>query len=197
MKTNIIGLIFSTLLFLIFIVLSLVFKSTQYLYIASVCPLLIVPFLPDIRSSQTIRPDKDGSKVRLIQLQGTEAADSDLLVITFEPGYIRWQCGRLYFNPDDIMTYASLPQDELTVTMPVLKFDLLPRLRQKKWVGISLSNLAERTSQLSFTTNEINRLVIRMADLNELLGTRPEGMTHLPSASAASENERSRNSFGA
>ncbi|SDN29631.1 hypothetical protein SAMN04487897_102423 [Paenibacillus sp. yr247] len=169
MKPNHFGLITSSLLFLTFIVLSLVFQSTTYLYIASVCPLLIVPFLPDIRSNQFIKPNQSKGAVRLITMENKEKADSDFLVILFEPGYIKWKRGNLFFNLDDIMKDVYIKPDPFAATMTVLKYDLFPHRSKKNWVGISLAQLEQRTEQLSYTTNEINRLVIQMSDVKELL----------------------------
>jgi hypothetical protein len=169
MKTNTYGLLLSILLFLSFIVLAIKFESTAYLYIASIFPLVIVPFLPDIRSSQYIRTDKPGQHVRLIKLRRSEETPSDLLVIAFEPGFILWQKNMLYFKIEDAVTHAALLPEDYIVTMPVLKFDLKPHPRKKNWVGISLPQIIQRTQHLSFTTAEINRLVIFMKDLKEVL----------------------------
>lgn len=169
MKSNHFGLITSVLLFLIFIVLSLVYQSTTYLYIASVCPLLIVPFLPDIRSSQFIKPNKAKGAVRLITMENRDKGDSDFLVILFEPGYVKWKGSKLFFNLEDIMKDVYIKPDPYAATMTVLKYDLFAHRRKKNWIGISLKQLEQRTEQLSYTTNEINRLIIRMSDVNELL----------------------------
>ncbi len=169
MKPNHFGLITSLLLFLTFIVLSLMFQSTIYLYIASVCPLLIVPFLPDIRSNQFIKPNQAKGAVKLITMENKDKADSDFLVILFEPGYVRWKRGKLFFNMEDIMKDVYIKPDPLAATMTVLKYDLFLHRRKKNWIGISLTQLEQRTEHLSYTTNEINRLVIRMSDVNELL----------------------------
>ncbi|MFD0697939.1 hypothetical protein ACFQZT_28085 [Paenibacillus sp. GCM10027628] len=177
MKSNKFGLLISLFLFLTFIVLSLVFQSTTYLYIASVCPIPIVLFLPDIRSNQFIKPNQAKGSVRLITMEGSEAADSDLLVILFEPGYVKWNRAKLFFNVDDIMKDVYVKPDPYAASITVLKYDLSVYSRKKNWIGISLPQLEQRTEQLSYTTNEINRLVIRMADLSELL--------HLPQAKTA------------
>ncbi|TXK85293.1 hypothetical protein [Paenibacillus sp. N3.4] len=169
MKPKTFGLLISSLLFLIFIVLSLLFQSTTYLYVASVCPLLIVPFLPDIRTSQFIKPNQAKGAVRLIKMENADAADSDLLVILFDPGYVNWNRAKLYFHLDDIMKDVYVKPDPFAATMTVLKFDLLLDRSKKNWIGISLAQLEQRTEQLSYTTNEINRLVISMSDLSELL----------------------------
>ncbi|NOV00111.1 hypothetical protein [Paenibacillus planticolens] len=169
MKPNHFGLITSSLLFLTFIVLSLVFESTTYLYIASVCPLLIVPFLPDIRSVQYIKPNQAKGAVRLITMENKDNSDSDFLVILFEQGFVRWNARRIYFNLDDIMKDVYVKPDPFAATMTVLKYDLFPHRSKKNWVGISLPQLEQRIGQLSYTTNEINRLVIQMSDVNELL----------------------------
>ncbi|MEW9699821.1 hypothetical protein [Paenibacillus sp. SI8] len=169
MKPNNFGLLLSLLLFVTFIVLSLTFKSTTYLYIASIGPLLIVPFLPDIRSSQFIKPNQAKGAVRLITMESQDSAESNLLVILFEPGYVKWSRSKLFFNLDDIMKDVYVKPDPFAATMTVLRYDLNRHSRKKNWVGISLVNLGQRMEQLSYTTNEINRLVIRMSDLHELL----------------------------
>jgi hypothetical protein len=169
MKSNTIGLILSVLLFLIFILLSIMFQSIKYLYVASVLPLVIVPFLPDIRSNQYIRSDKQSGQVQLFIIQGQEATSSDLLVIAFEPGYMKWQKKYVYFHGKEASVHAALQQNAYTASMSVLKYDLKRHPRKKNWVGISLQNLIQRTSQLSYTTEEINRFIIRMEDLNEVL----------------------------
>ncbi|UKS24760.1 hypothetical protein LOZ80_24530 [Paenibacillus sp. HWE-109] len=169
MKPNHFGLITSLLLFLIFIVLSLVFQSTTYLYIASVGPLLIVPFLPDIRTGQFIKPNQAKGAVRLITMENKDQAHADFLVIYFDPGYVKWNSGKLYFHLDDIMKNVYIKPDPLAATLTVLKYDLFLHRNKKNWVGISLAQLKQRTEQLSYTTNEVNRLVIQLSDINELL----------------------------
>lgn len=170
MKPKLLGLLATLLLFLTFIVLSLMFQSTTYLYIASVCPLLVVPFLPDIRSNQYIKPKANGG-VRLISMENKDGGDSDFLVILFEPGYIKWNGGMLYFNLTDKMKDVYVKPDPFAATLTVLKYDLFTHRRKKNWVGISLSQLQQRTEQLSYTTNEVNRLIIRISDMQELQQT--------------------------
>jgi len=172
MKTKTYGLLFSSLLFAIFLVLTFIFKSVPFLYVTSVCPLLIVPFLPDIRSAQYIRMNRSDASVRIISVQGREPGPSDLFVIGLAPGYIRWECEYLYFDVRDAVPYAALPQRELAASLAVLPFDLKPHRRNKYMVGISLANLKTRTAQLAVTTQEINRLVVRTSDVMELTGHR-------------------------
>lgn len=168
MKPKYWGLLATLLLFLTFIVLSLSYQSTIYLYIASVCPLLVVPFLPDIRSNQYIKPKADGA-VRLITMENKETGESEFLVILFNPGYIKWNGGNLFFNLSDNMKDVYIKPDPYAATLTVLKFDLLKHRRKKNWIGISLAQLQQRTEQLSYTTNEVNRLLIRISDIEELL----------------------------
>lgn len=169
MKPNRIGLITSILLFLIFIVLSLLFESTTYLFIASFCPLLIVPFLPDLRSGQFIKPNQARGAVRLITMENKDKSGSDFLVILFEPGYVKWKSSKLYFNLDDVMKDVYIKPDPFAATMTVLKYDLFPHRSKKNWVGISLKQLQQRMGQLSFTTNEINRIIIQLSDIAEVV----------------------------
>jgi hypothetical protein len=180
---NIYGLILSLLLFVIFILLAIVYQSTDYLYMATVLPLVIVPFLPDIKSNQYVKPAKQGNRVQLIKVQGTEPSPHDLLVIAFDPGYLQWNSRTLYFNLDDALLYDSLKSDGFTASITVLNFDLRLHKRKKGWIGVSLKNLAERTTQLSYTTDEINRIVIQMQDLNVLLNI--PGTPSTTSASAS------------
>lgn len=168
MKTNIIGFIFSLLVFVIFIVLAIVFQSTNYLYTASILPLVIVPFLPDIKAGQFVDPAKSGNQVRLIRLQGNEPSASDLLVIAFEQGFVDWRRKTLYFRLEDAVPYASLQPEPYTVSIAVLGYDLKKHPRKKNWIGVSLQNIAGRTKHLSYTTNEINRLVIQLQDIRDL-----------------------------
>ncbi|WNR43691.1 hypothetical protein [Paenibacillus roseipurpureus] len=167
MKSKLIGLLATSLLFLTFIVLSLSFQSTIYLYIASVFPLLIVPFLPDIRSNQYIKPKSSGA-VRLLTMENKDGGDSDFLVILFEPGYVKWNGGMLFFNLADKMKDVYVKPDPYAATLTVLKYDLLKHRSKKNWIGISLAQLQERSEQLSYTTNEVNRLIIRITDIQEL-----------------------------
>jgi hypothetical protein len=169
MKPNHFGLITSSILFLTFIVLSLVFQSTTYLYIASVGPLLIVPFIPDIRSGQYIRPNQAKGAVRLITMENKDKSGSDFLVILFDQGFVKWDHKQLYFNLDDVMKDVYIKPDPFAATMTVLKYDLSLHRSKKGWVGISLAQLQQRMSQLSYTTNEINRIVIQLSDVHELL----------------------------
>jgi hypothetical protein len=169
MKRSTYGLIISILLFLIFIVLAIKLQSTVYLYVASVLPLVIVPLLPDFRTSQYIRTDKPKQPVRLIKLRNQGENEGALFIIAFAPGYVNWRRNRLYFNTEDAVTYAALLPEDYIVTMPVLKYDLKRHPRKKNWVGISLPQLKQRTKQLSYTTKEINRFIIQMEDLDEIL----------------------------
>ncbi|MCD1259384.1 hypothetical protein B5M42_011120 [Paenibacillus athensensis] len=174
MKTKTYGLLCSSLLFVILLVLTFIFKSVPLLYATTVCPLLIVPFMPDIRSAQLIRMSRSDASVRIIHVQGREPGPSDLFVIRLQPGYIQWERDYLYFDVRDAVTYSALPQQEqeLAASMAVLPFDLKPHRRYPYRVGISLANLKTRTAQLAITTQEINRLVIRTSDLMELTGRR-------------------------
>lgn len=243
-KLSIFGLILTVLLFVIFILLAIKFESTDYLYIASMIPIIIVPFLPDIKTNQYLNPSKHRNKVQLIKVQQVQEqkfigemcqvqelyqeqeqqqsechgleqglghgqeqelgqnreldqsqdqaldqsqrqgrvldqnpeleqaigqGSSGRLVISFEPSHIDWQRETLYIKLDGAVTHASLPPGPHTISMAVLKFDLKVHPRKKNWIGISLKNIRQRTAQLPYTTNEINRLIIQMQDIEELL----------------------------
>lgn len=144
-------------------------ESVYLLYAASVLPVVFVPFLPDFGSNQYIKPGKHQGQVETIRVV-VESGASPLLLIRFQPGYVRWNKKMLYFSLNNLSAYPTLPiRSDLTVSLSVLKHDLRLHPRKKNWVGIRLGHLKERTRHMSYTLNEINRLVIRMEDVQELL----------------------------
>lgn len=154
------------ILFLILLSCSIFFESTQFLYAASAVPIFIVMLLPDIRQNQYIELKKD----RGVRLVHQTAGDEPLLLIDFEPGFIRWNCNKVYFDLNEL-SQASRNNDKeassSSASLSVLAFDLSLHPRKSGWVGIDLSQLTERTRSLSYTTDEVTRLVIRMSDLEE------------------------------
>ncbi|MFD0680617.1 MULTISPECIES: hypothetical protein [unclassified Paenibacillus] len=162
----------SSLLFIyIFVFLALIgvaifLQSAFYLYAATALPILIVMALPDTRKNQYIRGVKDLKAVRIYK-QSNE--DDPLLIITFQQGFIRWNSKKLYFHLNDIQP-APHPQElanENHASLSVLGFDLTPHPSKTGWIGIDLTQLALRTANLSYTTDEITRLVIPMNDLED------------------------------
>ncbi|KIL36801.1 hypothetical protein SD70_31335 [Gordoniibacillus kamchatkensis] len=156
-------------LFGLFLALSFYFESTVYLYIASVLPVLFVPFLPDFGSNQYIKPGKHPEQVEIVRVS-IDSGASPLLLIRFRPGYLQWNKKWLYFSIHDISSYPTLPiSADHTASLSVLQHDLRLHPRQRGWVGIRLDAVKERTRHMSFTLNEINRIVIRAEDVQALL----------------------------
>lgn len=154
-------------LFLLTFALSIVLESPVILYIASGIPLCIVPFIPDIKSNQVIRPGKDKDHLKMVRLVGSDKSSSDLLIISFTPGYIQWNKKFLCFKLEDIPTVSSVSTDEYTAAVTVLKFDLRVEPKKGNRVGIYLPHLIERTTNLPYTINEVNRLTVCMEDIRE------------------------------
>jgi len=165
----------SIVLFLALVALAIVFESTQYLYAASGLPIVIVLLLPDIQN-QYIHSSKKKQQARFTKHgEGDEAA----VAITFAPGYVQWKRNKLYFRLESIAgsDQADGATDNDAVSLGVLPFDLCVHPRKRGWVGIDLPQLAERTRNLSVTTQEVTRFVIRVNDLEnvgmQLMGTAP------------------------
>jgi hypothetical protein len=155
------------LCFLALLALAVLFESELFIYAASALPILMVLLLPDIRQNQYIRSRKDRP---LIQLQKVVNGDESLLVVSFQPGYVRWHCKQLYFDlnelsPDPI---PAMPQTGNAASIPVLPFDLTPHPHRAGWFGINLSQLAHRMVNQSYTTEEVARFVISMNDLESI-----------------------------
>jgi hypothetical protein len=153
-------------LFILFLALSLKFESTIFLYIASALPVLFVPLLPDFGSNQYIKPGKHSGKVELVRT----AEGPGLLMIRFRPGYLRWNKKWLFFSLQDVSPYSTLPiPDDRIASLSALRHDLKRHPRKKDWVGVRIQHMKQRTQHLSYTLNEINRIVIHMEDVQELL----------------------------
>lgn len=157
------------IIFVLLLALSILYESTAYLYIASVLPVLFVPFLPDFGSNQYINPGKNPDQVEIIRFSGKSAA-SPLLMIRFRPGYLHWSKKWLYFSVSDISPYPTLPiPDDKTASLSALRHDLKPHPRRRGWIGVRIDHMKLRTQHLSYTLKEINRIVVRMEDVQELL----------------------------
>ncbi|MFC0214540.1 hypothetical protein ACFFK0_19080 [Paenibacillus chartarius] len=169
MKLKTLAFWISLVLFGLFLALSVVYESTIYLYIASALPVLFVPLLPDFGSNQYIKPGKNRGQVEIIRTTSDSGA-SPLIMIRFYPGYVRWNKKWLYFSVSGISAYPMLaiPGDQ-TATLSALLHDLKAHPRKKGWIGIRLANLKQRTQNMSYTLQEINRLVIHVEDIQQVL----------------------------
>lgn len=166
-------LVLSVILFIGLLGLAVYYESIVYLYAASALPVAIVIFLPDLGRHQYIRA-KPKSGVRFVK---QTIGGDPVLTITFKPGFIRWdQSRKLYFHLNSMgdseasassETKAAGGSESPEAALAVLPFDLSLHPRKQGWIGIDLPQLAERTRSLSYTTDEVSRLLIRMADLEE------------------------------
>lgn len=172
MKNNYLGLILSIIAFLVICSLAFVFESIIFIYIASACPIIIVYLIPNSRTSQWIRTGKDTDKVDQYIIQANESRESDLLIITFQNGYIDWDNRTLYFSLGKVATVTKDHHDNNAASLSVLKHDLFMHPSKRGWIGIELSHLAQRVDYLSYTTDEVNRLVIRVADITAITNKR-------------------------
>lgn len=147
---------------------SIVYESPLLLYIASAIPVFVVPFLPDIRRSQLLRPNRRGVEiVRLLD------GGPGWLVVTFPRGTIDWRCKTLFVPFRNVPTVETVRRDDDTALLTVLRHDLrLHRLRSGR-IGIYLPNLSARTANLDFTVHEVNRLMIPLADIPMPTRTKP------------------------
>lgn len=167
--------------------LALVFQSEMFIYAASAIPILIVLFLPDINKYQYIRSGKHAKNVAIYKQDNGEET---LIIIAFQPGFLRWKARKMFFHLNDISEDPSIANAVLqgsggtVASIPVLSFDLAAHKRKTGWISIDLAQLEQRTTNLSYTTDEINRLVIRMKDLEE---------TALTVMSASSTSSKSKN----
>lgn len=160
-KKNLAAII-GLLLFGGLIAAAIVVQSAYLLYAASGIPILLVPFLPDIRTSKTLKPGSQDAKIRLYRTQ-QEGTDG-FLIIEADPGAMPWNKRRLYFTATNVpATAASYLPDSAGI--PVLHYDLVRHPRKKNMFGIELAHLTERFRTLSYTPDEVTRLVIRIEDL--------------------------------
>lgn len=158
------------ILFAALLGLAALFQSEMLIYAASAIPILIVLFLPDIKKYQYIRTTKNSKNLAIYK---QENGEESLIIIAFQPGFLRWKSRKLFFHLNDISEDSNRAASVLqghggtVASIPVLSFDLSAHKRKTGWISIDLSQLEQRTTNLSYTTDEINRLVIRMKDLEE------------------------------
>lgn len=156
-------LLFSLIVFALFFISSIVRESPLLLYIASAIPIFVVFFIPDIKTSQRLKPNRNG--VEIVKLIGG-SGEPEWLIVTFKPGTIDWNRRQLSIPFRRAPAVESLPVDDYTAVLTVLPHDLRVRPGSGR-VGVSLANLSERTVGLPFTVHEVNRLVLTLADFTE------------------------------
>lgn len=157
------------LLFVLLIVLAIKNESSFLLYAASILPFLLVPFLPDIPSGQWLKPSGKKGNVTIYRTEASAETHDGLIVIDFTPGTIHWNKRKLFFSINSVpSTVYTVPETPGIATLSVLPYDLFIHPRKKNCYGIELKHLLERAASFSFTTEEVGRLIIRMADLQQL-----------------------------
>ncbi|NHN32958.1 hypothetical protein [Paenibacillus agricola] len=166
-KWSLTGAVF---LFVALLGLALLFESELFIYAASAIPILIVITLPDIRQNQYLYSGKKANKASNVQFIKVANGGEPLLVISFQPGFVRWHCRKLYFDLNDLQldSVEVLPLAGDSASLSLLAFDLCPHPRKAGWFGIDLAQIAMRTTNLSYTTEEVSRFVIQMKDLEEI-----------------------------
>ncbi|MDF2925352.1 MAG: hypothetical protein K0R57_4266 [Paenibacillaceae bacterium] len=157
-------------------------QSAYLLYAASGIPILLVPFLPDIKTSKVLKPGKPSSGIRMYRTSDQEGGG--FLVIEGDAGSLPWNKRRLYFQVEGVPSVAPSPYSNDTAGIPVLAYDLVHHPRKKQLYGIELAHLNARFRTLSYTPEEATRLIIRMEDLQhqafppqESIVTPPPGMS--------------------
>jgi hypothetical protein len=156
-------LLLGLLVFAAFFISSILRESPLLLYIASAIPIFIVLFLPDIKTSQRLKPNRNG--VEIVKLTGN-SGEPEWLIVTFKPGTVYWNRKSLIIPYDDAPIVQMIESDDYTAALTVLPYDLRTNQRSGR-VGVSIPNLMERTAGLPFTVNEVNRLILALADFTE------------------------------
>lgn len=167
MKANKLLLAIGLILFLALFGASIWKQSPVLLYVASAIPIFIVPFLPDIRSSQKLHPSKQS--VQIVKLADTAGEEAEWLVVSFNPGTVYWNKKWLVIPTQGMSRVDEIYTDDYTASLTVLKYDLRTKKNRSGHISIYLPNLIERTANLRYTVDEVNRLVIRMDDLDDLM----------------------------
>lgn len=164
---NGVAVIFGLLIFALLIAAAIVLQNAYLLYAATAVPILLVPFIPDIPSSQTLKPGRKSETVRLYRTSGQEG--TGFLIIEAAPGGIRWNKRTLYFPVEGlpVRSGSGVAGTDGAAGLPVLQYDLIRHKRKKHLHGIQLDHLKDRIRTLSYTTDEVTRLIIRMEDLSE------------------------------
>ncbi|MDF2670347.1 MAG: hypothetical protein K0R67_2653, partial [Paenibacillus sp.] len=109
--------------------------------------------------------------------------EAEWLVVTFKPGTIQWNRRWLIVPTEGISTNNQNYNDDYTASVTVLKYDLKTRKSRNGTISIKLSNLSQRITGLSYTVNEVNRLMIRMEDLQSIVELPVVAATAVPARS--------------
>jgi hypothetical protein len=147
--------------------LAFVIQSAYLLFTASILPVLILPFLPDIRTNQTIVPLKNNNSIQVYGVTDDNQT-AKYVVIEFKPGKIHWSKQILYFSADHVALAPTTSLKQDAAALPIHKNDLVLKNGKNHWVGIRLNSLDERASSFPFKLNKVNRLVISIQDIQEL-----------------------------
>ncbi|WP_127585201.1 hypothetical protein [Paenibacillus koleovorans] len=169
MKAKPILIITSLLVFLALFGASVWQESPMLLYIASALPIFIVPLLPDLRTTQ--RLSEHNHSTQIVKLTDGEGAQSEWLVVNIKPDTIYWNKKWLIIPTADAKPVDQGHTDDYTVSLTVLKYDIRAKRSRSGKIAVNLPNLQQRMAGLSFTTDEVNRLMIRMEDVQEWIAT--------------------------
>jgi hypothetical protein len=150
------------------IVLAFYIQSAYLLFTASILPVLILPFLPDIRTKQTIEPLKNNKSIQVYGVTADDNQTAKYVVIEFKPGKIHWSKQILYFSADHVALAPTTSLKQDAAALPIHKSDLVLKKGKYRWVGIRLNNLDERASSFPFKLSKVNRLVISIQDIQDL-----------------------------
>jgi hypothetical protein len=167
MKANKLLLALGLVLFLALLGASIWKQSPILLYIASAIPIFIVPFLPDIRTAQKLHPSRQS--VQIVKLTDAAGEEAEWFVVSFNPGTIYWNKKWLVIPTEGMNRVNEIHTDDYTASLTVLKYDLRTRKNHSGKISVYLPNLIERTKGLNYTVEDVNRLMIRMDDLEELM----------------------------
>jgi hypothetical protein len=149
------------------LVLAYVLQSAYLLFAASLLPLLILPYLPDIRSNQQIDPLSKNKSIQVYGITSDESQPS-YVVIEFKPGKILWSKQTLYFSADHVAIAPTTRLKSNAIALPIYKSDLVIKKGKYRWVGIKLNGMTERSNSFSFKLKQVNRLVVSIQDIKEL-----------------------------
>lgn len=154
------------ILFAALILAAIKLQSAYCLYAASAIPVLLVPFLPDLPSAQRLKPGSKSSGIRMYRT--SSLPDDGFLIIETEPGAIAWSRRKLLFSVAGVPVVSAAIHGGMSAGLTVLPYDLFHARKKKNLYGIHLPQLNDRLRTLSYTTDEVTRLVIRMEDLAAL-----------------------------
>lgn len=157
------ALIAGLILFTGLITSAILLQSAYLLYAATGIPIMLVPFIPDVKTSQTVKPGHPSSRMRIYRTDN-EAGEGFIILESLQGG-IPWNRKRIYFPVAGLPSAAPSAYPAGTAGVPVLQYDLIPHRRKEGYYGIEMANVAARFRTLSYPPDEVTRLVIRMEDL--------------------------------